>query len=57
MDELGLRSFLKFSKLLICCEFSYWVDDPHKPFFGEFVELVDVNNIVNYIMPTHVWSH
>ena len=34
---------------MICGDFNYWVDNPaHKPYFSEFMELLNVNDFENH---------
>ena len=49
----------KHEKLLICGDFNFWVDDPlHKPYSSDFVDFLDSNNLVNYVLtPTHPSGH
>ena len=46
-------------ELLILGDFNYWIDDPSlKPYTPEFLELLDLNNINNYVSdPTHIHGH
>ena len=46
-------------ELLILGDFNYWIDDPGlKPYTPEFCELLDLNNIRNYVSdPTHIYGH
>ena len=46
-------------ELLIFGDFNYWIDDPgQKPYTPEFLELLDLNNINNYVSdPTHIHGH
>ena len=62
MDEFGslLEGLMaRDEKIVICGDFNYWIDDPNlKPYSLEFVELLDLNNIVNHVSsPTHVHGH
>ena len=46
-------------KLVICGDFNYWLDNPSlKPCTNEFISLLDINNISNYVqVPTHISGH
>ena len=46
-------------KLVICGDFDYWLDNPSlKPYSNEFMSLLDINNMSNYVqMPTHISGH
>ena len=46
-------------ELLIFGDFNYWVDDPSlKPYTPEFLEMLDLNNIINHVSdPTHIHGH
>ena len=46
-------------ELLILGDFNYWIDNPHlKPYTTEFLELLDLNNIINQVSgPIHVRGH
>ena len=62
MEEFG--QFLEIlsvcrEKLVMCGDFNFWLDNPSlKPYANEFMSLLDINNISNYVqMPTHLWSH
>ena len=46
-------------ELLILGDFNYWIDDPgSKPYTSEFLELLDLNNIKNYVSDsTHIHGH
>ena len=43
----------------ICGDFNYWLDDPRsKPYTSEFIDLLNVNNCINYVnQPTHIAGH
>ena len=60
MEEFG--QFLEIlsvcqEKLVICGGFNYWLDNPSlKPY--EFMSLIDINNMSNYVqVPTHISGH
>ena len=62
MEEFG--QFLEilsvcWEKLVICGDFNYWLDNPSlKPYSNEFMSLLDINNMSNYVqMPTHISGH
>ena len=62
MEEFG--QFLEilsvcWEKLVICGDFNYWLDNPSlKPYTNEFMSLLDINNISNYIqVPTYIFGH
>ena len=62
MEEFG--QFLEIlsvcrEKLVICGDFNYWPDNPSlKPYTNEFMSLLDINNISNYVqVPTHISGH
>ena len=62
MEEFG--QFLEIlsvcrEKLVICGDFNYWPDNPSlKPYTNEFMSLLDINNMSNYVqVPTHVSGH
>ena len=62
MEEFG--QFLEtlsvcLEKLVICGDFDYWLDNPSlKPYTNEFMSLLDINNMSNYVqMPTHISGH
>ena len=44
---------------MICGDFNYWLDNPSlKPYTSEFMSLLDINNMSNYVqMPTHISGH
>ena len=44
---------------MICDDFNYWLDDPSlKPYTNEFISLLDINNMSNYVqVPTHISGH
>ena len=46
-------------ELLIFGDFNYWIDDPSlKPYTPEFLEMLDLNNMNNYVSdPTHIHGH
>ena len=46
-------------KLVICGDCNYWLDNPSlKPYTNEFMSLLDINNMSNYVqMPTHISGH
>ena len=46
-------------KLVICGDFNYWLDNPSlKPYTNEFMSLLDINNMSNYVqMSTHISGH
>ena len=49
-----------WEKLVICGDFNYWLDNPSlKPYTNEFMSLLDINNMSNYVLGahTHLWSH
>ena len=48
-----------WEKLVICGDFNYWLDNPSlKPYTNEFMSLLDINNISNYIqVATHISGH
>ena len=43
-------------KLVICGDFNYWLDNPSlKSYTNEFMSLLDINNMSNYVqVPTHI---
>ena len=62
MEEVG--QFLEIlsvcrEKLVICGDFNYWLDNPSlKPYTNEFMSLLDINNMSNYVqVPTHISGH
>ena len=62
MEEFG--QFLKIlsvrqEKLVICGDFNYWLDNPSlKPYANEFMSLLDINNMSNYVqVPTYISGH
>ena len=62
MEEFG--QFLEIlsvcrEKLVICGDFNCWFDNPSlKPYTNEFMSLLDINNMSNYVqMPTHISGH
>ena len=62
MEEFG--QFLEIlsvcrEKLVICGDFNYWLDNPSlKPYTKEFMSLLDINNMSNYVqVPTHISGH
>ena len=61
MEEFG--QFLEIlsvcrEKLVICGDFNYWLDNPSKPYTNEFMSLLDINNMSNYVqVPTHISGH
>ena len=62
MEEFG--QFLEilsvcWEKLVICGDFNYWLDNPSlKPYTSEFMSLLDINNMSNYVqVPTHISGH
>ena len=62
MDDFDsfTESFLsRDGKLLICGDFNYWVDDlAHKPYFFEFMELLNIINFENSVLtPIHTSGH
>ena len=48
-----------WEKLVICSDFNYWLDNPSvKPYTNEFMSLLDINNMSNYVqVPTHISGH
>ena len=44
---------------MICGDFNYWLDNPSlKPCTIEFMSLLDINNMSNYVqVPTHISGH
>ena len=54
-----LEDVSRHEKLLLCGDFSYWLDTPaSKPYTEEFVGLLNANDIKNFVMmPTHVSGH
>ena len=46
-------------KLVICGDFNYWLDNPSlKPYTNEFMSLLDINNMSNYVqVPMHISGH
>ena len=46
-------------KLVICGDFNYWLDNPSlKSYTNEFMSLLDINNMSNYVqVPTHISGH
>ena len=62
MEEFG--QFLEIlsvfeEKLVICGDFNYWLDNPSlKSYTNEFMSLLDINNMSNYVqMPTRISGH
>ena len=62
MEEFG--QFLEIlsvcrEKLVICGDFNYWPDNPSlKPYTNEFMSLLGINNMSNYVqVPTHISGH
>ena len=62
MEEFGL--FLEVlsvcrEKLVIHSDFNYWLDNPSlKPYTNEFMSLLDINTMSNYVqVPTHISGH
>ena len=62
MEEFG--QFLEIlsvcrEKSVICGDFNYWLDYPSlKPYTNEFMSLLDINNMSNFVqMPTHISGH
>ena len=45
-----------WEKLVICGDSNYWLDNPSlKPYTNEFMSLLDINNMSNYVqVPTHI---
>ena len=66
-DRAFMEEFTQFleilsvcqEKLVICGDFNYGLDNPSlKQYTGEFVSLLDVNNMSNYVqVPTHISGH
>ena len=62
MEEFGqfleIRSVCR-EKLVICGDFNYWLDNPSlNPYTNEFMNLLDINNMSNYVqVPTHISGH
>ena len=48
-----------WEKLVICGNFNYWLGSPSlKPYTNEFMSLLDINNMSNYVqVPTHISGH
>ena len=46
-------------RLLVCGDFNYWLDSPSlKPYTGDFLSLLDMNNLFNHVQkPTHISGH
>ena len=46
-------------KFVICGDFNYWLDNPSlKPYTNEYMSLLDINNMSNYVqVPTHISGH
>ena len=44
---------------MICGDFNYWLDNPSlKPNTNEFMSLLDINNMSNYVhVPIHTSGH
>ena len=44
---------------MICGDFNYWLNNPSlKPYTNEFMSLLDINNMSNYVqVPTHISGH
>ena len=62
MEEFGqFHEILSvcWEKLVICGDFNYWLDNPFlKPYTNEFMSLLDINNMSNYVQrPTHISGH
>ena len=62
MEEFG--QFLEIlsvsrEKLVICGNFNYWLGNPSlKPYTNEFMSLLDINNMSNYVqVPTDISCH
>ena len=62
MEEFG--QFLEIlsvcqEKLVICGDFNYWPANPSlKPYTNEFMSLLDINNMSDYVqVPTHISGH
>ena len=62
MEEFG--QFLEIlsvcrEMLVICGDFNYWLDNPSlRPYTNEFMSLLDINNMSNYVqVPTHISGH
>ena len=62
MEEFG--QFLEIlsvcrENLVICGDFNYWLDNPSlKPYTNEFLSLLDINNMSNYVLvPMHISGH
>ena len=51
--------FVCREKLVICGDFNYWLDNPSlKPYTNEFMSLLDINNMSNYVqVPPHISGH
>ena len=51
--------FVCREKLVICGDFNYWLDNPSlKPYTNEFISLLAINNMLNYVqVPTHISGH
>ena len=61
MEEFGqfLEILSVCQEKLVICDFNYWLDNPSvKPYTNEFMSLLDINNISNYVqVPTHISGH
>ena len=53
------RLLAQTEELLILGDFNYWIDDPSlKPYSLEFVELLELNNMINHVLSsTHIHGH
>ena len=50
--------FVCWEKLVICGDFNYWLDNPSLKPYTEFMSLLDINNMSNYVqVPTHISGH
>ena len=56
MEEFGQILSVCREKLVICGDFNYWLDNPSlKSYTNEFMSLLDINNMSNYVqVPTHI---
>ena len=62
MEEFGQFLEILFvcqEKLVICGDSNCWLDNPSlKPYTNEFMSLLDINNMSNYVqVPTHISGH
>ena len=53
------RLLAQTEELLILGDFNYWIDDPSSKLYSlEFMELLDLNNMINHVLnSTHIHGH